>query len=164
MSKLWHRVKTYIKYDFREIVNPTSLPNPPDYVPPRKLTWGEILKAIQGANRRYVDSWRASAEDEEELRRMTKAASETSLKDELSHTANAAMQKGQGLRPLLHHIYETRARSYGDAIQEFIEGYKEGYVGQATVQSDKLKDVDNLTKPTKPDATNADSKAVSTKA
>ncbi len=44
MSKLWHRVKTYIKYDIREIVNPTSLPNPPDYVPPRKLTWGEILK------------------------------------------------------------------------------------------------------------------------
>ena len=128
MSKLWHRVNTYIKYDFREIVNPTSLPNSPDYVPPRKLTWGEILKvgpahctpstltvkvpqllskcveqqpsawqmfsyeihlwsctiqAIQGANRRYVDSWRASAEDEEELRRMTKAASETSLKDEL---------------------------------------------------------------------------------
>jgi len=64
----------------------------------------------------------------------------------------------------LHHIYETRARSYRDAIQEFVEGYKEGYVGQATVQPDKLKDVDNLTKPTKPDATNADSKAVSTKA
>ena len=44
MSKLWHRIKTYVKYDFREIVNPTSLPNPPDYVPPRKLTWGEIVK------------------------------------------------------------------------------------------------------------------------
>jgi len=42
---LWHRVKTYIKYDFREIVNPTSLPNPPDYVPPRKLTWGQTYKA-----------------------------------------------------------------------------------------------------------------------
>ena len=81
-----------------------------------------------------------------------------------AHTANAAMQKGQGLRPLLHHIYETRARSYRDAIQEFVEGYKEGYVGQATVQPDKWKDVDNLTKPSKPDATNADSKAVSTKA
>ena len=81
-----------------------------------------------------------------------------------AHTANAALQKGQGLRPLLHHLYETRARSYRDAIQEFVEGYKEGYVGQATVQPDKLKDVDNLTKPTKPDATNADSKALSTKA
>ena len=45
--------------------------------------WSYTIQAIQGANRRYVDSWRASAEDEEELRRMTKAACETSLKDEL---------------------------------------------------------------------------------
>jgi len=41
------------------------------------------IQAIQGANRRYVDSWRASAEDEEELRHFKKTASETSLKDEL---------------------------------------------------------------------------------
>ncbi len=81
-----------------------------------------------------------------------------------AQTANAAMQKGQGLKPLLHHIYETRARSYRDAIQEFVEGYKEGYVGQATIQPNKLKDVDNLTKPIKPDAGNAGSKAVSAKA
>jgi hypothetical protein len=80
-----------------------------------------------------------------------------------AQTANAAMQKGQGLKPLLHHIYETRARSYRDAIQEFVEGYKEGYVGQATVQPDNLRDVDNLTKPIKPDAENADSNAVSAK-
>lgn len=81
-----------------------------------------------------------------------------------AHTANAAMQKGQGLRSLMHHIYETRARSYRDAIQEFVEGYKEGYVGQATVQPDKLKDVDNLTKPIKPDVENTDSNAMSAKA
>ena len=81
-----------------------------------------------------------------------------------AHTANAAMQKGQGLRPLLHHMYETRARSYRDAIQEFVEGYKEGYVGQATVQPEKLKDVDSLTKPIKPNADNTDSDAVSVRA
>lgn len=40
------------------------------------------------------------------------------------------MQRGQGLKPMLQNIYETRARSYRDAIQEFVEGYKEGYVGQ----------------------------------
>lgn len=49
-------------------------------------------------------------------------------------TARAAVQKGQGLRPLLHQIYETRARSYQDAVQQFVEGYKEGYVGRDTSQ------------------------------
>lgn len=46
-----------------------------------------------------------------------------------AETAKAAVQKGQGLRPLLHQIYETRARSYQDAVQQFVEGYKEGYIG-----------------------------------
>ena len=45
------------------------------------------------------------------------------------------MQRGQGLKPVLQHIYETRARSYRDAVQEFVEGYKEGYVGQPGAQS-----------------------------
>ena len=44
MSKAWHRLKHYLRHDFREIVNPTSLPNPPDYVPPRKVTWSEFWK------------------------------------------------------------------------------------------------------------------------
>ena len=41
MSKAWHRLKTYLRRDFREIINPTSLPNPPEYVPPGKVTWNE---------------------------------------------------------------------------------------------------------------------------
>ena len=41
MSKAWLRLKTYLRHDFREIVNPTSLPNPPEYVPPGKVTWSE---------------------------------------------------------------------------------------------------------------------------
>lgn len=44
MSKGWHRLKHYLRHDFREIVNPTSLPNPPEYVPPRKVTWSEFWK------------------------------------------------------------------------------------------------------------------------
>ena len=95
---------------------------------------------------------------------MLLCADSVSICHAAAQTANAAMHKGQGLRPLLHHIYETRARSYRDAIQEFVEGYKEGYVGQETVQPNKLKDVDDLTKPMKPDAENADSKAVSAQA
>ena len=50
------------------------------------------------------------------------------------------MQRGQGLKPMLQKIYETRARSYKDAIQEFVEGYKEGYVGQPLAEASKPKD------------------------
>lgn len=45
------------------------------------------------------------------------------------------MQRGQGLKPMLQQIYETRARSYRDAVQEFVEGYKEGYVGQPAAKA-----------------------------
>ena len=45
------------------------------------------------------------------------------------------MQRGQGLKPVLQQIYETRARSYRDAVQEFVEGYKEGYVGQPAAKA-----------------------------
>ena len=45
------------------------------------------------------------------------------------------MQRGQGLKPMLQQIYETRARSYRDAVQEFVEGYKEGYAGQPAEQT-----------------------------
>lgn len=50
-----------------------------------------------------------------------------------AETAQAALLKGQGLRPLLHQIYETRARSYRDAVQQFVEGYKEGFIGKASM-------------------------------
>lgn len=52
-----------------------------------------------------------------------------------AQTAKAAMQRGQGLKPMLQNIYETRARSYRDAIQAFVEGYKEGYVGQPVAKA-----------------------------
>lgn len=64
------------------------------------------------------------------------------------------MEKGQGLKPLLHHIYETRARSYRDAVQEFIAGYKEGYVGQPAAKTDDLKTSDNESKHSKPNMEN----------
>lgn len=129
MSKGWHRLKHYLRHDFREIVNPTSLPNPPEYVPPRKVTWSEFWKSIQAANTKYWESWQPRQETQQDYASQAKS-SDGLLKDELSQTARAAMQRGQGLKPMLQNIYETRARSYRDAIQEFVEGYKEGYVGQ----------------------------------
>ena len=56
-----------------------------------------------------------------------------------AETARAAVQKGQGLRPLLHQIYETRARSYRDAVQQFVEGYREGYIGSKDTDKEEPK-------------------------
>lgn len=130
MVKAWHRVKSYIRYDLREIINPSSLPNPPDYVPPEKLTWQERRQVIQEANRKYWKTWQASQETEEKLKEF-EPKHDDSLGSELSQTAKAALRKSQGLKPLLHHVYETRARSYRDAVQQFVEGYKEGFAGQS---------------------------------
>ena len=65
-----------------------------------------------------------------------------------AQTVKAAVQRGQGLRPVLQHIYETRARSYRDAVQEFVDGYKEGYVGQPVTNvrnqtTDDMKELKN---------------------
>lgn len=150
MIKAWRRLKSYLKHDFRELVNPSSLPNPPDYVPPDKVAWKEHAKVIQEGNRRYWKSWQADKEDKEELNSLRDKTQDPSLKDELSQTARSAMEKGQGLKPLLHHIYETRARSYRDAVQEFIAGYKEGYIGQPAAKTDDLKTSDNELKHSKP--------------
>lgn len=57
-----------------------------------------------------------------------------------AQTAQAAVQRGQGLKPMLQQIYETRARSYRDAVQQFVEGYKEGYVGQPAAQASSPKE------------------------
>ncbi len=51
---------------------------------------------------------------------------------------------------MLHHIYETRARSYRDAVQEFVEGYKEGYIGQPADRLNDQSTADTETKLSEP--------------
>ena len=111
MIKTWHRVKSYIRYDLREIINPSSLPNPPDYVPPEKLTWRERRQArylnaaytstgvvsnsaldvrpqvIQEANRKYWKTWQASQETEEKLKDF-EPKHDDSLGSELCRSSN----------------------------------------------------------------------------
>lgn len=35
------KISNYVRYDLKEIVWPSPLPDPPNYKPPRKLTWKE---------------------------------------------------------------------------------------------------------------------------
>lgn len=44
----WRRVLTYVRQDLREIFIPTSLPDPPEYVQPRRLSWRERIE-VRGA-------------------------------------------------------------------------------------------------------------------
>lgn len=68
MRKAWRRLKYYARYDLKEIINPTSLPNPPEYVPPEKLTWGELVKVISdSAGYGSVDIGMRSQNDTESI-------------------------------------------------------------------------------------------------
>lgn len=54
---MWRRVVNYVRHDLKEIVFPSSLPNPPGYVPPPPLTIREAVKRTQFALRSYLDTW-----------------------------------------------------------------------------------------------------------
>jgi hypothetical protein len=58
-SGLLGRVKTYLTRDLREIIAPTSIPNPPGYQPPRKLKLNEKIRVIKSTTRMYLDTWRS---------------------------------------------------------------------------------------------------------
>ena len=107
MSRVWHRVKRYVQYDLKEIVNPSSLPNPPDYVAPDKLTWQDwrrvnvqfacsdmrqrrvshmllVIQVIREGNKKYWDGWRSSQEAAKELHEIHQSQENSSLRHELS--------------------------------------------------------------------------------
>lgn len=106
MHKAAHRLRAYLKRDFREIVNPTSLPNPPEYVPPEKFSWTEtwrvsvtswthlcaakcccvhkhvmLLQIVQEANRKYRESWQSKEQPTND--NSIKDPTNSSLKDDL---------------------------------------------------------------------------------
>ena len=81
---------TYVRQDLREIFIPTSLPDPPEHVQPRKLTWRERIEVrhdslvlrwrlrqvsdiasaaaqvMQEATQDYVASWKRAEPSREE--------------------------------------------------------------------------------------------------
>lgn len=48
-----------------------------------------------------------------------------------THCTAAAAAKGgsKALKPFLSTLYQTRARAYRDAVQQFVEGYKQAGAG-----------------------------------
>ncbi|KAK9821259.1 hypothetical protein WJX74_004371 [Apatococcus lobatus] len=116
--KSWRRLVRYVQQDLREIFVPTSLPDPPEYKEPRKLSWRERFEVVQAATQDYAASWQ-KAEPEAPERQEPQAP----IKEELAAVARGGAKT---IQPYLQQLYQTRASAYRDAVQEFVKGYREG--------------------------------------
>ncbi|KAL6767158.1 hypothetical protein ACKKBG_A38830 [Auxenochlorella protothecoides x Auxenochlorella symbiontica] len=132
---LFRKAKDYITYDLVEIIAPRSIPNPPGYVPPRKRSLSEVLQNVYKGTKLYFDSWsqekidRHLAEHYGEDYIKEKAEKETSRKEwqELVEGfGDAAKGGGKAMVPFLQNLYTSRAAAYGQALRQFVTGYREG--------------------------------------
>eukprot|EP00271_Cylindrocystis_brebissonii_P009419 TRINITY_DN2424_c3_g1_i1.p1 TRINITY_DN2424_c3_g1~~TRINITY_DN2424_c3_g1_i1.p1 ORF type:complete len:223 (+),score=40.49 TRINITY_DN2424_c3_g1_i1:732-1400(+) len=150
--KVWR----YVRYDFPEMVCPSSLPDPPSVLENAlpKLTprehaevWRDILLA-------YAHSWVGRVVDPRETLnrsdrigtgdastadfdgRQRRAAEQAEAQREpegppslLEDLAVAARSGAKSMRPALQRAYMGRATAYRDALQAFVSGYREGLEG-----------------------------------
>lgn len=75
MSKIraiWRLGVNYIKHDLKEIIAPSSLPNPPGYKPPPPLTLRKAFERFRGALQGYIATWNPE-KLQEELRKRGEA-------------------------------------------------------------------------------------------
>lgn len=134
----WRNIKRYVKHDLKEIVFPSSLPNPPHVKAkpkPRKLTVKDYVYILRTATSLHLKSftkggltkedWKKAGLDEQddpEVAEKPKAAEPSSIEE----IALAARAGAEHIRPALHRLYMTRASAYRDALKSFVEGYQEG--------------------------------------
>ena len=136
------RVLTYLRRDVREIVAPTSLPDPPapadapNAAGPRTSL---LTRAAQGSAA-YFDTWRRRKDSDEGAVEEETAPSGLTLTDKHRRAAvaaaAAASRGADALRPALRALYETRVTAYKDAVSSFADGYREGVAAGSVVESD----------------------------
>ncbi|KAK3260616.1 hypothetical protein CYMTET_30434 [Cymbomonas tetramitiformis] len=128
------RVNRYLREDFKEIVWPSSIPDPPGYVPRKQRTFAELKAAFPEARKRYWESLGLSEKSDEDRDGDTSGATtgeeaRSSLRQELETTVTEVASKGiKGLKPVLQKLYTERAQAYREAIHDFIKGYREGLI------------------------------------
>lgn len=136
-SNVVKRAYRYVRYDIREILFPSSIPNPPGYVPPEPTSLRERAEIITSAFRLYIDSWN-SKKLEAQLRQQRGEPEDVpgtpereedaeDLKQLAAELKDTAKGGAHVLWPHLQHLYKTRAKAYREAVKQFIEGYKEGF-------------------------------------
>ncbi|KAI4368793.1 hypothetical protein MLD38_017307 [Melastoma candidum] len=149
-------VKLYdcVRYDLKEIVFPSSLPDPPHLKKRRKLTWHERFLVLKEASWLYAASWVRDIgldlrpndynKDEEnddkpnKIKGATKQKEPSTLEDLVNMFDIDLEQiyypfcchghtRGDGdAEAGLQRVYMTRASAYRDVLERFIEGYQEG--------------------------------------
>lgn len=145
---LFARLARYLREDFREIVWPRSMPDPPSYRPRklRELTFEEHREVWLEAIETWKESWRnvfrrqeaqeeAGAEESEEGDREMGEASTSEDSSEvleegrlLTDEAKKTLRTSKaGFKPFVTYLYETRGRAYRDGVREFINAYREGF-------------------------------------
>ncbi|PSC72739.1 hypothetical protein C2E20_4100 [Micractinium conductrix] len=104
------------------------MPNPPGYLAEQQQQAPQRNYAalFWRACRRYVETWdssrmaqQAAQQEGERRERIQAGREEPTLTEEF---AAAAKGGGAALKPFLANLYETRARAYKDAVQQFVEG------------------------------------------
>jgi hypothetical protein len=136
--------------DAREIVAPSSLPDPLPAAAggqparPRRRSLADRWRLVVAGTRDYLDSWRAAEEPAAEAeaeagagagvagnapaddRAATPAASPSSAAEA---AARAAVRGAEALRPGVQHLFRSRAAAYREAVFSFAEGFREGVEG-----------------------------------
>eukprot|EP00250_Pteridium_aquilinum_P010938 c19728_g1_i1 orf=64-642(+) len=136
IKHLWRKFYNYLRYDFKEIVSPSALPDPPGTETARKPTWDDHVFVWRTATKIFLKSFTTRNIDIDEefelIKNPDKVRSKKDKKTEpaepstIEDLAVAARAGSEHIRPALQRIYMTKASSYRDALQNFVEGYKEG--------------------------------------
>ena len=87
---VWRRAQEYVKYDIKEILVPSSMPNPPGYVPPPPRTLLQSGQRFVSIVRRYIETWDSEKLKAEVQRRQQGDATEASgaRQEEQQHEEN----------------------------------------------------------------------------
>lgn len=135
MKKVCRSIKHYFQHDFKEIILPSSLPNPPGYTPPPPVTWSETVERLRKTFTMYLDTWNKEKLKEhmrkhgievkdDDAQDIPDTEELKALKSEIQKT----MRSGpSAIGPYLKYLYKTRAVAYQQAVKEFIVGYREGF-------------------------------------
>ena len=149
---LARRAWDYLRNDFREIVWPRPMPDPPGKFPRiSSMSAGEHLACWWDGITAYVDGWRwynGEPKKEREARlererreRIARGEAEAAadagraewdqnldgVAEELEGMLKAGKRVGlEAWKVQFKHFYKTRMAAYREGVKEFIEGYKEG--------------------------------------
>ena len=147
MASLLRRLARYTRRDLREILAPTSLPDPPPAAGEAEEAGGRggvpapastFARAWAGSAA-YFDTWRRPPRDEDAEAASEAASLSFELTDDHRRAAASALTSARtaadAARPALRALYETRVTAYRDAVGSFAEGYREGLEKGAVVSA-----------------------------